>query len=440
MASEIRYARTTDGTHVAYQVTGEGPIDLLLMRAWHSHLEHEWEEPILAGIFRRLGSLGRLIRLDRRGTSLSDRFDPSELPTLEARGDDIRAVLDAVGSDRVVAMGLAHGGALCSYFAATYPERTAGLVLYGPVPQMFGRDVPPDLAESREEFLETWGTDEGAGQVVEFAMPSRAGDQALVTWIRDEERLAGTAEEGFAQWELVQQTNVSGILPSIHVPTLVVWRDGSRWPPPPLDELLPHATLVAVPGRDHALLSGDWRTPLAAFETFIDSLGEAEPELDRVLATVMFTDIAGSTEYAARVGDREWAALLEQHHATVRRQLARYRGLEIDTAGDGFFASFDGPARAIRCAVGIRDAVSEMGMRLRIGLHSGECERVEGGIRGVAVHLGARIGASADPGEVLVSSTVHDLVAGSGITFEDAGVRELKGVPEAWRLYRVSGV
>lgn len=440
MAPETRYARTTDGTHVAYQVTGDGPIDLLLMRAWHSHLEHEWEEPILAGIFRRLGSVGRLIRLDRRGTSLSDRFDPSELPTLEARVDDIRAVLEAAGSERVVAIGLAHGGALCSYFAAAYPERVAGLILYGPVPFMFGENVPGDIASTREEFLLTWATPEAARQVVEFAAPSRADDPDLVAWIRDEERLSGTAEEGFAQWELVVRTNVSGILPSIHVPTLVVWRTESRWTPPPLDTLLPHAKLVGVPGHDHALLSGDWRAPLVEFERFIDSLTGAEPELDRVLATVMFTDIVGSTEAAARHGDRAWAGLLEKHHAVVRRELARHRGREIDTAGDGFFASFDGPARAIRCAVTVRDAVADLGMGLRIGLHSGECERVDGQLRGVAVHVGARVGASASPGEVLVTSTVRDLVAGSGIGFEDAGVHELKGVPEAWRLYRVLSV
>jgi class 3 adenylate cyclase len=232
------------------------------------------------------------------------------------------------------------------------------------------------------------------------------------------------------------QTNVSGILPSIHVPTLVVARSESPWQPPPLDAI-PHAQLVEVPGRDHALLSGDWRPPLAAFETFIDSLSGVEPELDRVLSTVMFTDIAGSTEHAARVGDRDWSALLEQHHTTVRRELARYRGREIDTAGDGFFAAFDGPARAIRCAVTLRDAVAGLGIGLRIGLHSGECERVDGGLRGVAVHVGARVGAAASPGEVLVTSTVRDLVAGSGIVFEDAGVHELKGVPDAWRLFRV---
>ncbi|HET9497398.1 MAG TPA: adenylate/guanylate cyclase domain-containing protein, partial [Candidatus Limnocylindria bacterium] len=242
------------------------------------------------------------------------------------------------------------------------------------------------------------------------------------------------------QWELVVRTNVSGILPSIHVPTLVVWRTESRWTPPPLDMLLPHAKLVGVPGHDHALLSGDWRAPLVEFERFIDSLTGAEPELDRVLATVMFTDIVGSTEAAARHGDRAWAGLLEKHHAVVRRELARHRGREIDTAGDGFFASFDGPARAIRCAVTVRDAVADLGMGLRIGLHSGECERVDGQLRGVAVHVGARVGASASPGEVLVTSTVRDLVAGSGIGFEDAGVHELKGVPEAWRLYRVLSV
>ena len=437
MTPETRYARTTDGTHVAYQVHGDGPVDILVMRAWHSNLEHEWEEPVLAGIYRRLGSLGRVIRLDRRGAGLSDRFEPGTLPSLEDRVDDIRAVLDAARSERVVPIGLAHGGALCTFFAASYPERTAGLILWAPPATMIGRVDPSDYDASRDSFWTGWGTRESAAETLRIAGPSRATDDALLEWIMEEELLTGTRDEALAQWELVLGTSVADILPSIHVPTLVAWRTGR-----PIGRevvaALPNVTSLELPGDDHMLIAGDWRTPLAEMERFIESVAESEPELDRVLATVMFTDIAGSTDRAAGLGDRAWANLLEQHHAAVRRQLTRHRGREIDTAGDGFFASFDGPARAIRCGAAIREGLADLGLTVRIGLHSGECERVGTALRGVAVHLGARIGASAEPGEILVSSTVRDLVAGSGIGFADAGRRELKGVPEPWQLFRVT--
>jgi class 3 adenylate cyclase len=439
MPPETMYARTADGTHVAYQVTGEGPVDLLVMRAWFSHLEHEWEEPVLAGVLRRLGSIGRVIRLDRRGTGLSDRIDPAALPTLEDRIDDIRAVLDAARADRVVLVGMAHGGALCAYLAASYPERSLGLVLWSPPPSMLGIANSAAYDARRDTLPYGWGNVESARAAIAFVGPSRVDDPALVGWLVDEQQLTGTREEAEAQWELVTQTSVAGVLPTIHVPALVMGRAVPWVVAHQVAELLPRATLLEFPGPDHMFTSGDWKAPLVEIERFVDSLAHADPERDRVLATVMFTDIVGSTDHAVQLGDRSWAGLLEEHHAIARRALARHRGREIDTAGDGLFAAFDGPARAIRCALDIRDAVGELGISVRVGLHSGECERFDGGLRGIAVHVGARIGASASAGEVLVSRTVKDLVAGSGIAFEDAGVRQLKGVPEEWQVYRVLG-
>ncbi|HEY6609331.1 MAG TPA: adenylate/guanylate cyclase domain-containing protein [Candidatus Limnocylindria bacterium] len=440
MTVETRFARATDGTHVAYQVSGDGPIDLLVMRAWHSNLEHEWEEPVLAGIYRRLGSLGRVIRLDRRGTGLSDRFDPGALPSLEDRIDDIRAVLDAAKSERVVPIGLAHGGALCSFFAATYPERTAGLILWSPPPTMIGALDPRAYDASRDSVTHGWGSHQAATETVRVAGPSRTDDEAFVAWIREDERLTGTADDALAQWDLVLATSVADILPSIHIPALVAWRAGSSSVAVPVTRMLPNATAVELPGDDHMLISGDWRAPLAEMEQFIDRVAGSAPELDRVLATIMFTDIVGSTARASELGDREWTAALERHHAVVRRELAKHRGREIDTAGDGFFAAFDGPARAIRAAVAIRDAIDELGMDLRIGIHAGECERVGPSLRGVAVHVGARVGAAAGQGQILVTSTVRDLVAGSGVEFADAGSHVLKGIPEEWHLYSVVSV
>jgi class 3 adenylate cyclase/alpha-beta hydrolase superfamily lysophospholipase len=435
---ETRYARTTDGTHVAYQVHGDGPIDIVMLRAWHSNLDHEWREPVLAGVYRRLGSVGRVIRLDRRGTGLSDRVDLHALPTIEDRVDDIRAVMAATGSERIVAIGLAHAAALCCVFAATHPERTAGLILWSPPESTVAHASPEDVAADSEELRAMWGTRDGALGIVRHAGPSRADDEALVEWVAGDERESGSAEDGIALWRLTAETNVDEILPTIHVPTLVAWREGAARHGPYVASRIPTATTAELPGIDHMLIAGDWRAPLAAFERFIDGLQDAGETDDRVLATVVFTDLIGSTETAARLGDAGWAALLERHHGAIRRELARHRGREIDTAGDGFFAAFDGPARAIRCAIAIRQVVEGLGLRLRIGLHAGECERTGGGLRGVAVHVGARIGASAQPGEILVSNTVRDLVAGSGIGFTDAGRHALKGVPDEWQLYRVT--
>jgi class 3 adenylate cyclase len=438
MTPETRYARTTDGTHVAYQVNGDGPIDIVVLRAWHSNLDHEWADPVLAGIHRRLGAVGRVIRLDRRGSGLSDRLDPSAPPTLEARIDDMRAVLDAASSERAVLVGLAHGAALCAVFAATYPERTAGLVIYSPPPMMVGLSDPDLLAAYRETIRTGWGTTDFARDIVDAAAPSRAGDTAFVEWVRQDHVESGSPNEAVIQWDMVTGTNIDGILTSVHVPTLVLWRQGSPNAGPYIAGRIPGATATELPGEDHVMISGDTRPWLAAVESFVQGVQARDMDADRVLATVLFTDIVGSTERASAMGDRAWRDLVERHHGAVRRELARFRGREVDTAGDGFFAAFDGTARAIRCADSIQAAVAGLGLDLKIGLHAGECERVGSGLRGVAVHVGARIGALAQPGEILVSSTVRDLVAGSGIDFEDAGIHALKGIPGSRQLYRVA--
>jgi class 3 adenylate cyclase len=440
MPSETRYARTADRTHVAYQVHGEGPVDILVMRAWHSNLENEFGDPILRGILGRLAGIGRVVLLDRRGTGLSDRLDPDRRPTLEARVDDMRAVLDAIGSERVVLLALAHASALCSVFAATYPERTAGLIAWSPPWTLVGRSDPALVEGWAERVRTAWATTELAEEIVESAVPSRVGDAAFVEWIRRDQELTGPAEDAVAQWRMVTDTNVDDVLPGIHVPTLVLWRQGSPGASEYVADRIPGAEAVKLAGEDHAFISTDWRPALATMESFIERVAGLELESNRILATVAFTDIVGSTRLAEELGDRAWRDLVERHHELVRRELARHRGRLVDTAGDGVFAAFDGPARAIRAADAIRDAVRTLDLDLRIGLHAGECERAGTALRGMAVHVGARISAAAEAGEILVSSTVRDLVAGSGIGFEDAGRRELKGVPEAWQLYRVASV
>jgi class 3 adenylate cyclase len=437
MVPETRYARTTDRTHVAYKVSGAGPIDILLMRAWSSNTENEWRDPVLAGILRRLGAVGRVVHLDRRGMGLSDRMEPGITPTIEQRVDDMRAVLDAIGSERVVLIGLAHATALCSVFAATYPERTAGLIGWSPPWTIVGRDDGALVAGYAEKIRTQWGTTEHADEIVRAVAPSRVGDSEFVEWLRRDQLDSGTVEDAVEQWRMMAETNVDDILPSVHVPALILWRAGSELASRHFAARVPNATAIELPGDDHAFISGDWRAALAEMESFIEQVAGLEIETDRVLATVLFSDIVGSTSVADELGDRGWHELLERHHALVRRELARHRGREIDTAGDGFFATFDGPARAIRCAARLRDGLRDVGLEVRIGLHAGECERAGTALRGVAVHIGARIQSLAPGGEIFASSTVRDLVAGSGIEFEDAGVHALKGIPDPWQLYRV---
>lgn len=439
---ETRYARTTDGTHVAYQVHGEGPVDILVQRGSFSNLDHEWEEPILAGIYRRLGSVGRVIRIDRRGTGLSDRFDPSVPPTIEDRTDDIRAVMGAVRTERLVLLGLGHASALFAVFAAAHPERTHALVMFSPPDSIIERPEEPERSAYEASIPARWATRAFAKEFVVSGAPSRSSDEALVDWWQEEQRLSASPEDAVALVRLANETNVDDVLPAIRVPTLIAWRAQS-WAADAARHIVsrvPAAEACELPGADAFLLAGDWQRAVTAIERFILGVGQSGHEPDRVLSTLIFTDIFSSTELAANLGDRAWRHVIERHHAVVRKELARHRGREIDTAGDGFFAAFDGPGRAIRCAAAIRDGARALDLRLRIGVHAGECERAGDGLRGVAVHIGARIGAQAEPGEILVSSTVRDLVAGSGIAFEDAGTHALKGVPEEWRLYRVASV
>jgi pimeloyl-ACP methyl ester carboxylesterase len=442
MPPETLYARSGE-VNIAYQVTGDGPFDLVYVPGWVSNVEMMWEEPAMAHFLERLASFSRLILFDKRGTGLSDRVSNDELPTLEQRMDDVRAVLEAVGSERAALFGHSEGGNMCVLFAATYPERTDALVTLG----CFAKRRDPDddypwapTAENREETVadveRNWG--HLRPEDVEYYAPSRAADEQ---WVRSLERYLRRAASPGAAAALLRMNSyidVREVLPTIQVPTLVLHRVGDhdvnvaegRY----LASRIPGARFVELPGDDHWISAGDVDAIADEIEEFLTGT-RPTPEPDRVLATVLFTDIVGSTQRAAELGDRRWHELLEEHHAVVRGELARARGREIDTAGDGFFAAFDGPARAVRCAKSIVDGVRDLGIDVRSGLHTGECGLVDGKVAGIAVHTGARVAAHAGPGEVLVSSTVKDLVAGSGLAFEDRGVLELKGIPGEWRLY-----
>jgi class 3 adenylate cyclase len=441
MQPTTHYAKSGD-VHIAYQVVGDGPIDLVYVQGWVSHLEHAWEYPPLARCLRRLASFSRLIRLDKRGTGLSDRTP--ELPTLEQRMDDVRAVLDAVGSERAVLFGSSEGGAMCGLFAATYPERTAALVLYGSFAKgTTAPDYPrgvfsPEPAE-REQFFERVARDWGTSSNVTLA-PGHDADRRFQEWWATDQRLSASPGAAVALLRLNADVDWRHVLPSIRVPTLIVHRTGDPaspvWGGRYLAERIPAARYVELPGDDHPLWTGDSDAILDEIQAFLTGTHRiAEP--DRVLATVLFSDIVGSTEHAARLGDRRWLELLEDHDRLVRTQLERARGRAIKHTGDGFLATFDGPARAVRCAEAIRDVVRQLGIEVRAGLHTGECEFSGDDIGGLAVHIGQRVSALAAPNEVLVSSTVKDLVVGSGLRFEDRGTHALKGVPDAWRLFRV---
>ena len=422
---EVAYARS-GAVAIAYQVVGDGPVDLVFT-PFLGNIRYAWEHPVFLRFFERLASFSRLILFDKRGTGLSDR--PRVL-TLETQMDDIRAVLDAVGSERAVLFGAVQGGQLSALFAATYPERTRALVLFNP--HASPADMPP--APSPEEARERWGTREFAAEIARTVFPSMAGDEDLLRWHADYQRFAASPGAAAEFFRMLHDTDISEVLPTIRVPTLVIYparrRDAARR----VAALIPGASAVQVPGDDLPVWA-DAELP-SEVERFLGGREEA-PVPDSVLTTVLFTDIVGSTERAASLGDRAWRDLLARHHAAVRRELARFRGEELDTAGDGFFATFDGPARAIRCAQAIVAGVGELGLDLRAALHTGECELHDGKLAGIAVSIGSRVADEARPGEVLVSSTVKDLVAGSGIEFEDRGVRALKGTPGEWRLYAV---
>jgi pimeloyl-ACP methyl ester carboxylesterase len=435
---EVRYARSGD-VNIAYAVVGDGPFDLVLVPGFISHLELDWEEPHYAHFLGRLASFSRLILFDKRGTGLSDR--PAGLPDLETRMDDVRAVMDAAGSDRAALFGYSEGGPMSCLFAATYPDRTTALVVYGTYAKRSDPDDDYPWAptwEERQRYAREveheWGRESDLGTMAPNA------DEALTRWWRMRARAAASPGAARDLILMNSQIDVRDVLPSIHVPTLVLHRSGDR------DSRVEEGIFVAerIPGARFVELAGDDHAPFVDGDQVVDEieafLTSREPvrEPNRVLATVLFTDIVGSTEKAVELGDRGWRGLLERHNALIRRQLARFQGRELDTAGDGFLASFDGPARAIRCAVAIKESVADLGLAVRAGLHTGECEFVDGKVGGIAVHIGARVAQLADPGEVVVSSTVKDIVAGSGIDFRERGLTELKGVPGEWRLFSVA--
>jgi pimeloyl-ACP methyl ester carboxylesterase len=438
---DTRYARS-EGVHIAYQVAGEGPIDLVFVPGWISHVELAWEFPPLARFLRRLASFSRLILFDKRGTGMSDHVPVSELPSLEQRMDDVRAVMDAVGSDRAALLGLSEGGPMNLLFAATYPDRTRATILLSSFARILAApDYPwgasPAFLDAFLARVESdWGTGVGLGALA----PSSANDPAVRRlWARFQ-RMAASPGTAVHILRMASETDARSVLSSIRVPALVVHRTGDRFIPVEhgryLAEHIPRARLVELPGDDHLPQFGDSDAVLDEIQEFLTGVrGADEPE--RVLTTVLFTDIVDSTARASELGDRRWRDLLESYHLAVRRELRRFRGREVDTAGDGFFASFDGPARAIRCAHAIAAAARGLGVEIRAGVHTGECELLGDKISGIAVHLGARVASAAGAGEVLVSQTVRDLVAGSGIVFEDRGVRALKGIPDQWRLFTV---
>ena len=442
MASpQTRYAKAGD-VHVAYQVVGEGPPDLVSVWGWMSHLDLQWTDPTVSGFYERLASFSRLVMFDKRGVGLSDPVGSA--PTFEERMDDIRAVMDAAGSERAALFGVSEGGPMCLMFAATYPERTSALALYGTFARLArAPDYPIGApSDATERFLKRVEAEWGTGSIsAELFAPSHASDASFrQSWARFE-RYAVSPSGIRALVRMVADTDARGVLSVIRAPTLVIHRQGdlmnrvacARY----MAERIHGARVVELPGNDHFPWVGDTEAVLGEVEEFLTGVRQ-EPEFDRVLATVMFTDIVRATETAATLGDARWRALLQSHHALVRDQLARFRGREIDTAGDGFLASFDGPARAVRCASAVSREVRRLGLEVRAGLHTGECEVMGEKLGGIAVHTGARVASLASAGEVLVSGTVKDLVAGSGIKFVERGTYTLKGVPGEWPLYAVA--
>jgi len=446
-APEVRYAKS-GRVNIAYGVVGDGPFDLVfIVGSVFTALESAWDGPP-RDFFSRLASFCRLVIFDKRGTGLSDRV--TGVPDLETRMDDLRAVMDAASSRRAAIMGVSEGGPMTVLFAATYPERIAAAILYGTAASFRRTDDYPwamtleerfAVAEERERL---WGDPNYLDRMLDGFAPSIAHDPDVQKWWPKYVRAGASPSAAGNLLRMNAELDVRHVLPTMRIPTLVLQRQDER--SVSVEEArymarrIPGAELVELPGRDHAWFANPDEI-VREVERFVRGVwdrGEWElVDTNRVLATVLFTDIVGSTAKVAELGDASWRGLVQQHHAIVRRLLARFHGTELDTTGDGFFASFDGPARAIRCACAITEAVRPLGLTVRAGLHSGECERIDGKVGGIAVHIGARVAAEARPGDVLVSSTVRDLVAGSGLQFQDRGAVALKGVPGEWRLFAV---
>ena len=437
-----KYAKAPDGTSVAFQIVGGGPVDLVYAPGIWSNVELMWEEPRWARFLERLASFARLIAFDMRGVGLSDRGP--QPPTIELQRDDIEAVMDAAGVREGVVFAGARAASMSMLFAATHPERTKALVLYAPVAKTVATpDFPHGkTVEEQSAFVERFVREVGTGRNLALQAPSVADDERFVAWWARFERLVASPSAYEELARIFSDVDVRGVLPAIHVPTLVLHREGdaivSRAQARYVADHIAGTRFVGLPGEDHIPFVGDGDAIVDEVQEFVTGVRPA-PEVDRILATVLFTDIVASTERQAALGDRGWKDLVERHHALVRAQLTRFRGLEQDTAGDGFYARFDGPARAIRCAQEIVEVVRELGIEVRAGLHAGECELVDGKCGGLSVSIGARVMALAGPSEVLVSQTVRDLTAGSGLAFEGVGEHELKGIPGTWRVYRAVG-
>jgi class 3 adenylate cyclase len=437
------YARAGD-VNIAYQVVGDGPFDLILIDQWFSNVELQWELPPVASLLRRLSAFSRLILFDKRGTGISDPVALRELPTLEEWMDDLRAVLDATGSERVALMSCLAGGYLAMLFAATYPERVTALALVDGFPRAaWAADYPCGRPpEGVADLLDTVEGVWGKGVIAQILAPGLEPDAQLKALLGRYERQSAPPRTAIATLEMIYTADLRHVLPAIRVPTLVLHHAGGREIPichgRYLADHIPDAKLIELPGSDNLLWAGDQESLVAEIQEFLTG-ARPVPELDRVLATIMFTDIVGSTELAARLGDRSWHGLLERHDAAVRVELERHRGREVKTTGDGFMATFDGPARAVLCARAIREVVGGLGLEVRAGLHTGEVEVLPHDLGGIAVHIAARVAAAAGASEVLVTRTVSDLVVGSNLEFEDRGEQTLKGVPGRWQLLAVLG-
>jgi class 3 adenylate cyclase len=432
---KTQYVRSGD-VHLAYQVVGEGSRDIVYVPGWLSHVELAWELPQLARGFQRLASFSRLILFDKRGTGMSDHVPIDHLPGLEQRMDDVRAVMDAVGSERAAIFGASEGGNMSILFAATYPERTIGLCTFGCFSKRIWSPEYPwaPSPEERRVTYEAIERDWANGFTDTAPSLSREEQAQLVTYYRR----SASPGAAIALLKMNTQIDVRDVLPAVRVPTVVMHRkddldvkvEEGRY----LAEHIPGARFVELPGADHAWWTQDGDRVVDEIEELVTG-ARPTPEPERVLATVLFTDIVGSTELAARLRDHAWRELLESHHAVVRKELARFRGREIKTVGDAFIATFDGPARAVRCACSIRDVVGQLGIQIRAGVHTGEIELQGEDIGGIGVHITARVIAAAAPGEILASNTVKDLAVGSAIVFKDRGTYALKGVPDEWRLF-----
>jgi class 3 adenylate cyclase len=445
-APDIRYA-WSGASALAYQIVGDGPIDLVYLPQFIQNLEWTWGHPLYARYCRRLASFSRLIVIDQRGHGCSDHSDPHDFPSLETQVDDVLTVMDAAGSAQAALCGAQETGFIATLAAATHPGRVSALILYGATASYSRTDVLP-WEWSRErwdedlEWMREWGTHRHAARYLGYAAPSLVHDEETVRWFAAAERL--TIGPGGAVTELRREmeTDLTHVLSAINVPTLVLHRTkdpsqsvrSGRY----LASKIPGARLVELPGEDSLAWVGEADTVADEIEEFLTGTRRKAPSVDRALATVLFTDVVGSTQVAARLGDARWKDVLAEHHRLARGRIQEYRGRVVSTAGDGILAVFDGPARAVRCAQELAETMRSLGLEIRAGCHTGEVELDGDEVRGIAVHIGARVAAIAGPSEVLVSRTVRDLVAGSGLAFEDRGEHALKGVPDRWHLFRVA--